>query len=69
MGTAITYYIVEGRKLDFPSFELLISKPTLPNIGNFNSLKDFVEMNTNASEESEIIIDLDNGIIVLDIKY
>jgi hypothetical protein len=63
MGPAITYYIVNGEKLDYPSYNELTIKPSLPKIQNFKALKDFVEMNTGENEESEIVIDTDKSLI------
>lgn len=68
MGQAITYYIVNEKKISFPEFDSLTPKPELPQIKNFKSLKDFVEQNTSENKESAIIIDTDNGHILLELK-
>ena len=68
MGQAITYYIVNGKKLSFPEFDSLTPKPELPKIQNFKSLKDFTEQNTSENNESAIIIDTDKGHILLELR-
>ena len=68
MCSAVTFYIVNEKKLDYTSFNELTSKPNLPKIQNFKVLKDFVEINTGENEESEIFIDTDKVLIALNIN-
>jgi hypothetical protein len=62
MKNPITYYIVNGNKLNYTEFEKLAVKPKMPIINNFGGLKNFVAENTSLSE---IIVDTDKNRVYL----
>lgn len=68
MQSPIINYIVNKQKHSMADFENLANKPELPVYHNFGELKEFVTKNTSNGNQSEILVNTDNGLITLNLK-